>query len=235
MPPLRYFDGELKPATRGWIHDLSLVVIGVYGIVLVMWASSRATDTERRVASALVFVGCTMVCFAVSAFYHLHLFQTPETENRARRTDHACVALLCFGNAFPMALLVYSHTSMIVFLVVSSVITAAAMVYSWAKELEERHANRAASVMYCLLVLSQFIFAHEVYWWTPHWVFALWITVYVVQGLGALCYQLDLGSSDKWYCCCPPSVFGAHELFHLASVLGQLLLCVVHFYVIALR
>lgn len=231
---MHYHNGEVKPVWRGRMHVVSLVLFVVYGIVLVLWASSRVDDTEKRIAAAIVFVGCTLLCFAISADFHLYPFASPETEDMARRADHIGVALLCFGNAVPVALLVYTHTAMVVFLVLSAVFTTAAVVYSCIKELEPKPADRLSSVLYCLLVSTQFIFAYQVWDGVPHWAFALWLTSYLVEGLGALCYQLGIGDTE-WYCCCPSTVWGAHEFFHLATVIGQLLLCTVHFYLIAIR
>lgn len=230
-----YHNGEVKPIWRGRMHAVSLSLFVIYGEVLLVWASTRTEDTERRIAATVLFVGSTLLCFAISADFHLYPFESPASEDLARRADHIGVVLLCFGNAIPVALLVYTHTAMVVFLVLSAVFTALAVLYSCVKKLEPQPTDRLASTLYCLLVATQFIFAYQVWDAVPHWVFALWLTSYVIEGLGALCYQLGLGDSELWYCCCPPAVFGSHELFHLATVVGQLLLCTVHFYLIAIR
>lgn len=239
---MRYKSGEVKPLYRGVFHEASIALFAVYGAILVLWASTRGTDQTHRIVSAVVFPFGTLLCFLVSAVYHRKDWKTAQAENVARRFDHMCINVLHFCNGLPIALLVYSYPARVTWFAVSGTVALVGIAYSWYKAIEELDpgeqmttTNRLASVMYCVLVLSQFMFAHQVFWWTPGWVFGLWVTSYIIEGLGALAYQLHVGDTDKWWCFCPPADFSSHEIFHLCTILGQLMLCVVHFDIIAIR
>lgn len=234
-PPAYYQDGNPKSVARGWLHEYAALAFLVYGVVLVLLAAAQPERTQDRVAAALVFVMGTLLCFSISAAYHRIEWGSAERENTVRRWDHACISVLLFADAFPMALLVYSHVAMLIFLGVSGAVALAAMVYSWRKELEAKQTNALACGMYIVLATLQFSFAHQVYWWAgPHWVFALWITSYAVDALGAAAYKFGLGDTE-YYCCCHPSVFSSHDIFHACTVAAQAMLAIVHFYVIVVR
>jgi hemolysin III len=87
---------------RGVFHELGFYLALALAFPLVLTA-----DEGRARLAAVVFSGCLLLCFGVSALYHRPTWR-PAVRAWLARLDHAGVYLLIAGTYTPFALLVLS-------------------------------------------------------------------------------------------------------------------------------
>lgn len=199
-----------KPLLRGVSHQASVVVALIATLLLVRSAGSRASAT-----ASLIFGGCMVLLFAVSALYH-RVEWSPVARQRMRRLDHAMIFTMIAGGYTPLFLLVPSSSGGHGALTAIWIGAAIGVV----KSLAWPHAPKWLTALLCVglgwMVVGQVADRAPA-------VGPLCVGLLVVGGLtyslGAVVYARK--RPDPW-----PSVFGYHEVFHALVVAATAVLFV---------
>ena len=96
---LDHRSGLLRPRWRGRLHALVLPLLLPAGWLLL---AQRQSESSRVAVS--VFLGGLLLCFGISALYH-RAARTARTQALFRRLDHGAIFLLVAGTFTPFAVL----------------------------------------------------------------------------------------------------------------------------------
>lgn len=198
-----------KPRLRGWIHTWALLVGAVAGLLLVLVASRISTKAGLATAIYSLTV-CAL--FGTSAVYHRVDWKSTRSRLLMRRADHSMIFVFIAGCYTPFTILALRPALGHVLLLVawSGALVGVALKVLWAGAPRwlgvplylmlgwmiipvVGDLGRAVGAGPALLLLSE----------------GIWYT------LGAITYATRW--PDPW-----PKVFGHHEIFHTATVLGAL-------------
>ena len=185
-------------------HLYAFVVFAVLGAVLV-----ATTSGGRERLAAVVFGGCLVLTFGVSALYH-RITWRPAARRLMRRLDHASIYLLIAGTYTPYGLLVLSGAWQFSILGVVWIGAALAIV----QRLFWLDAPRWVPVGAGILLGWVGVVA------VPQIVEASGVSGTMLVAAGGILYTLGalvyaVGRPDF-----APTVFGYHELFHVLTVLA---------------
>jgi hemolysin III len=197
-----------KPLLRGVSHQGSVIVAVIATILLVRSAGSRDGAT-----ASLVFGGCMVLLFAVSALYH-RVEWTPAARQRMRRLDHAMIFTMIAGGYTPLFLLVPSssggHGALAAIWIGAAI--------GVAKSLAWPHAPKWLTALLCVglgwMVIGEV--ADRAAAVGPLAV-GLLVAGGVTYSLGAVVYARK--RPDPW-----PRVFGYHEVFHALVIVATAVL-----------
>lgn len=196
----------VKPALRGWLHQLFAPVCLVAGMALVVLAHSPA----ERLACA-VYTLSALLLFANSAFYHRGSW-SPGVHAVFRRVDHANIFVFIAGSYTPLAVGMLHGSSLRTLLGLVWACALAGVLFRvfWIT---------APRWLYVALYLSMGWAA--VGWMGQFWhtggplVVGLIAAGGVVYSLGAVVYGLK--RPNPW-----PATFGFHEIFHSCTILAAI-------------
>jgi hemolysin III len=185
-------------------HLYAFVVFAVLGAVLV-----ATTSGGRERLAAVVFGGCLVLTFGISALYH-RITWRPAARRLMRRLDHASIYLLIAGTYTPYGLLVLSGAWQFSILGVVWIGAALAIV----QRLFWLDAPRWVPVGAGILLGWVGVVA------VPQIVEASGVSGTILVAAGGILYTLGalvyaVGRPDF-----APTVFGYHELFHVLTVLA---------------
>jgi hemolysin III len=204
----------VRPRLRGLFHLYGFVLFAALGPVLV----ATAPGWRERLA-AIVFCGCLLLSFGLSALYHRVSWQ-PTARLLMRRLDHAGVFALIAGSYVPYGLLVLVGAWRFSVLSVVGLGAIAGIVLRvvWAEAPTWMSAVIAIALGWvALVVLPQVVTAIG---WPA---VALLLAGGALYTLGAVAYAARRPNPL-------PAVFGYHEIFHLLTVFAA----ACHFCAIAL-
>ncbi|MCI1935356.1 MAG: hemolysin III family protein [Bifidobacteriaceae bacterium] len=197
--------GRPKPLLRGWIHAIATPLALAGGIVLICLAPFTALK-----AACAVYMVSSLVLFGNSACYHLGDW-SPKTTAMLRRLDHMNIFLLIAGTYTPLAFALdgFWRNSILISLWSS---TAVALII----HLVWMSAPRwLYTVVYIIFGVSGVAFL-PLFWVSPVagpavvWLIASGGLIYI---LGAIVYARRWPDPS-------PKIFGFHEIFHSATVIG---------------
>lgn len=199
--------GRPRPLLRGWIHLVAFGVALVAGPLL----AARGPDAGSR--AALAVYACAMVAlFGVSAAFH-RVRWSPAARRRMRRADHATIFVAIAGTYTAVAGLALTgwEQALVLGLVWGGAAVGVALRQLWLDAPKWAVALPYVVVGWC----------------------ALAVVPQLLRGLGGTGFGLLLGGGAAYtvgalvYAARRPDpvphVFGYHEIFHLATVVGAAL------------
>lgn len=194
----------VKPRLRGVLHQWAALAAVVSGVVLV-----AVSPPGRARAGCLVYAVVLVLLFGISALYH-RVTWSPRAREYMKRLDHSTIFVFIAGTYTPFCLALLHGTRLAVFL---SLVWAGALAG----------------------IATRMVFLHAPRWLTvPLYVSLGWAAVFVsgdiLHGAGVAALVLlyaggllyTLGAL-AYACRRPdpvPAVFGYHEVFHSATVVG---------------
>ena len=195
-------DGFVRPAWRGRVHLLALIVACPLTVVLAI-----RSDGARARAGVIVFAAGVCSMLAVSTTYHRWV-HSPRRRAAWRRADHATIFAAIAGTFTALALVSLRHTWLIPLLVcmwTAASIGAAVQITGW------RHADRVGAVMYIasgwagVLIVPPLLRVGGV------------VPVALLLG-GGLLYTVGAAGFSRRWPTLRPETFSYHEVWHVFTV-----------------
>jgi hemolysin III len=202
-----------KPLLRGWLHLVAFCVTIVAGPILV----TRAPNASTAVALTVYAISMAGL-FGVSASFHRKNW-SPAARRKMRRVDHSTIFVAIAGTYTAVAALALSGWTQVLSLCIVWIGAAAGITL---RQVWLDAPKWAVAIPYVVVGWSALLFVPQLLAGLGGTGFGLLVVGGAAYTGGALVYALR--RPDPW-----PSVFGYHEVFHTATVVGATL----HFVVIA--
>jgi hemolysin III len=205
----KYKTGDFKPIWRGFLHHysgLTLIPLGTYYLI-----KKAATIPYRRIA--FLYMMGKIICYKLSAEFHIREYKTVEQEQRAQRLDHLGISLFTATSYSSFVLLIKGVDpfirNLILCVIFSSTIIAMTIIY---KKDFTKNTTRSFEHTIQSLTTVPWLLAYIAPLLNPMQKLLLFksIALYVY---GFLVYKFKW---FDWY----PHYFGYHEIFHLITILA---------------
>lgn len=207
-------DAKARPLLRGWFHLVALVAAVIAGPLL----AARGPTGATRLALA-VYAASMVALFGVSAAFH-RVRWAPAARRRMRRADHATIFVAIAGTYTAVAALALKGWAQ---LFVLATVWGGAAVGVTLRQLWLDAPKWAVALPYVVVGWCALAVVPQLVRGLSGGGFALVLAGGAAYTAGALVYAARRPDPV-------PHVFGYHELFHLATVVGATL----HFAAIAL-
>ena len=193
-----------RPLLRGVLHHVAFWVALGAGVLLV----AAADGGRRRLASA-VFAASVAACFGASALYHRVTWR-PNVRLWMRRIDHAGVYLMIAGTYTPVSLLALhgAWRPAVLAVVWGGAVVAIAIKFLWVTAPKWIAAALGIALGWVAIVALPELIGN-----LPATAVALLVAGGLAYTAGAIVYAR--GRPDP-----VPAVFGYHEVFHAATIVG---------------
>jgi len=194
----------VKPLMRGWPHVVGLVAL---------WAASPVLLTRSRSDAQVGWVLCYLVGISAmmltSALFH-RLTWRPNVRRAMRRADHSAIFLAIAGSYLGIAgLTMHGRVRLLLLLIISAGTVVGVAIRQFALD-TPKWVN---TLPYLVVGWAAVAFLPQIY--RGGGVHCFWLVAGggVAYSLGALAYGLKKPRLN-------PRVFGYHELFHVATLVG---------------
>lgn len=196
-----FITGEVTPTWRGRIHAASAaastIACGIFGVA----ASGLA------LIACLIYSFSMVVCFGVSAGYHLRA-RSHRAQTLMRRLDHAAINLLIAGTATPLYLLGAPAAWGYPMLVATWSSALIGVIVKLSGNL-----SPSSSLWFLLTGWTALLALPAIWSYSGSTTALLVLAGGLVYSAGALCFW------RKWPTL-NPDVFGYHEFWHACTVVG---------------
>jgi hemolysin III len=193
---------QVKPLLRGWSHALAAVV-SVVGMVILL---SRSTGDAVKLTAFAVYGVTLVLLFGFSAAYHIPHW-SPRNRRILRGIDHANIFLLIAGTYTPVTAVLLRGGLRVGLLI--AIWSVAAVGIALASGIVAGH-RRALAAIYVLTGWIGIIATPQIVSAAGGAV-ALIVVGGVIYSLGAVVYAIRRPRGF-------PTVFGYHEVFHVAVI-----------------
>jgi len=195
---------DVKPLLRGWFHVVAAPVALAVGVPLVALAPAGPARN-----AAVVFVGCTLLNFSVSAALHRGRW-SPRTSWVMTRLDHASIFLLIAGSYTSIALLLLEGRQQRIMI---AVIWSGAVVAAWSRIIWNNAPRWGHVAVYGGLALLVAFFLKDIGAQARPDVAVMLGTAVALYLAGGIVYALRRPNPL-------PGRLGFHEVFHGLTVLA---------------
>ncbi len=202
-----------RPLLRGKFH-LAAALAAPFGLVLLLMLA----DSPRGYVGASIFGASLILCYGVSATYHLVSWSSM-LRGLMKRFDHSMIFVLIAGTYTPFCVVVLHRAWSITMLSVVWGVAGGGVLLKMAWPAAPRWLSVGAYLAVGWLAL---IPAEQLADWFSAGPLALLVLGGVLYSMGSLVYAAK--RPDPF-----PRVFGYHEIFHLLVVAGSL----IHFSLVA--
>ena len=193
-----------RPLLRGWLHVVGAVALLGASPVLVVRA-----HTVAQVAWSLCYVLGVAGMFAVSAAFH-RVHWSSSARRAWRRADHTMIFVAIVGTYLAViGLTLHGRLRDVITIVIAAGAVAGVAIGQWALD-APKWVN---TLPYLVVGWSALAVLPQIYRGGGPACFSLVVAGGVAYSLGALAYALRRPRLR-------PSVFGYHELFHAATLVG---------------
>ena len=193
-----------RPLLRGWLHVAGAVLLPLFSPILIVRAHNAA-----QVGWVLCYLVGVEAMLVTSALFHRGRW--PPAHRRAfRRADHSAIFLAITGSYLAIAGLTMHGTIRLVLLLV---VASGAAIGITVRQLTLDTPKWVNTMPYVIVGWMAVAVLPQIYRGGGPWCFALVCAGGLAYTLGALAYALKRPALS-------PRVFGYHELFHAATLVG---------------
>lgn len=196
---LLYCEGLEKPYCRGVLHLLACLLLP-FGLVHLV---REASDNVVGKVAATLYVVSNIVCYGVSALYHLGRWR-PRSEIFLQKLDHCGITILSVGTFLPVSFLLFPQEYAVLFLVVLLGTSGTAC---WNIAMH----NNPSVLRQVLVPASSLLFLPIFYATLNRLEFILYFVVVAFQLAGVVVFISQRPNPA-------PKFFGYHEVFHCLVV-----------------
>lgn len=201
-----YCEGFHRPKCRGLFHSFCSILLALLGYYHYYLATKGFLPS---IIIACLYLSTNLFCYGISGLYHMGRW-SPTVEILLQKLDHCGIAILSTGTMLPVSFLVlplYSGLCLIG-------LTALFCIWTCYNIFQLKPSVTRQALTAGVLLL----FVPTLYYLFTPLEFATMISTFILQIIGMVIFIHEPNEKDCTLCCCCPSLYGYHEVFHVFVV-----------------
>lgn len=214
-----YCEGYNRPKCRGLLH--------LYCSILLPLGYVHYIEASKSMASLVIsvlYLSTNLFCYGISALYHVGKW-SPSTEIFLQKLDHCGIAILSTGTMLPVSFLILPASSGLLLISITFIFC----VWTCFNIFQGRPAVYRQALTAGVLIL----FVPQLYFIFNELEFATMLLTFLFQIIGIIVFVNEPNSRNCLYCCCCPSWYGFHEIFHVFVVAAGICVYICNYSIVA--